>query len=358
MLEASPNVRGNRLSRGFRDRLLFAVLALLMSFHFAMSYARDLEPAFDSTYAVATGHISIEYRPRLLTRYVYQLTYHEFHDQPPAFAHGVMSAQEMTIFLIAFVSILTIVFMTWASIGVVLGKASPTRWLSLLTIYMCFYQYMLTPQIRPQFPYDLPAVAAFALALYAMLTRNRWMFYAVILVASFNRETTFFLPPMFLILELDTALPLLAAVRKIKLWRWAEAALQLFLCVAIVHWCNVYTHAVLGPTFALPKNIHFVLSPQHWSTLLSIYGFLWVPYVVYFRRIGNVNLQRVALLFPFWFVAMAWKADLLEIRVQSEWIPYLTLCLALIIRNSLLLRDDVTAQSMAEPAGVPGFSTL
>jgi hypothetical protein len=96
----------------------------------------------------------------------------------------------------------------------------------------------------------------------------------------------------------------------------------------------VTTNAVLGPHTHTRQSLRFLLTPYHWPTLLSVYAFLWVPYFFLFRRIGYVNLQRCAILLPLWFAAMIWKADLLEIRVQSEWIPYLTICLALIVHNS------------------------
>jgi hypothetical protein len=339
-----------RMSRALWQRLSFAALALVMSFHFAMCYARGHCCAWSSIYVFAYGDPGIAYRPRLLMRYVYRLVYALTQDKPPAFAHGVMTPQEIAIFSISFVSMLVIVYLTRAAIGVELGKQSPARWFALLTVYMCCYQYILTPQNPVAFPYDTPAVAAFAIALYAMLSRKRWMFYAVIVVASFNRETTFFLPPMFLILKLDPSVSLVPALKRVRISLWAEVAFQMLICISIVHWCNVSTKAVLGPTYAVPQNIHFFLSPQHWPTLLAIFGFLWWPYALFFRRIRNINLQRIALLFPFWFIAMTWKADLLEVRVESEWVPYLTLCLALIARNSLLLREEVSAQ---HPEGIP-----
>lgn len=346
------------MSSPSKQRLLFAALAAVMSFHFAMTYARTLPMAWWNTYIPAYGDAGLPFRPRLLTRYAYRLAYHIWHDQPPAMAHGVMTAQQVTIFFIAFLMMPIIIYLTRASIGVLLGKGSPLRWFSLVTVYMCCYQYLLTPQNRSCLPYDLPAVAAFAIALYAIVSHRRWLLYATLIVASFNRETTFFLPPIFLIFEMDPRVPLLEAAKRLKLWQWADAGFQLALCVAIVHWCNVSTNAVLGPTWALPKNIHFLLNPMHTPTLISIYGFLWVPYVLFFRRIGDVRLQRVALLFPFWFGAMVWKADLLEIRVQSEWVPYLTMCLALILRNSLLLRTDVAGGRWGTPAALPGTALL
>ena len=215
------------MSRPLWQRLSFAALALVMSLHFAVCYARELCCAWNDIYIFAYGDPGIAYRPRLLMRYVYRLVYALTQDKPPGFAHGVMSPQAIAIFSISFVSMLAIVYLTRAAIGVELGKQSPARWFALLTVYMCCYQYILVPQNPVAFPYDTPAVAAFAIALYAMLSRKRWMFYAVIVVASFNRETTFFLPPMFLILKLDPSVSLLTALKRVRISLWTEAAFQI-----------------------------------------------------------------------------------------------------------------------------------
>ena len=344
------------MSRAWLQRLYFLALALVMSVHFGMTYARALPPAWDTLRQFAYGPIDIAYRPRVLMRWVYAFAYHLTQDKPPRFAHGVMSAQLVTVFLIAAVSMFIIIYLTRASIGLLAGKTSAIRWIAPVTVYMCCYQYLLTPQIRAQFPYDVPAVAVFALGIYAILAKQRCLYYPVFVLGTFNRETTLFLPMLFVILALDESVPLLTALKRMSVWRYAEAAVQFVAWAGIVHWCNVTTHAVLGPTWAVPQNLHFIASPMHWSTLLSIYGFLWIPYVIFFRRIGNVNMQRVALLLPLWFIAMFWKADLLEIRVESEWVPYLAICLALIVRNSLLVRTEFVPGEA--PSALPGTTLL
>jgi hypothetical protein len=337
------------MNRRWKGESLFFTLAVLMSFHFAMTFARTLDPSFPDLHTFAYGPIDIPYRPRILMRWVYGFAYGITHDRPPHFAHGVLSAMQVTLFVIAFLALLAVIFGTRASITRLTSPTAPVRWMALLTVYMCCYQYLLVPQIRAQFPYDVPCVAVFAVGIFALLTKRRWLYYLVFLVGTFNRETTMFLPPLFIILALDSTVPLLTALKRMSLWRYTEATAQMVVWAGIVHWCNVKTNAVLGPTWALPKNIGFFLTPFHWPTLLSVFAFLWLPYVLWFRRIGNVNLQRVALLFPFWFVAMLWKADLLELRVHAEWIPYLTICLALIVKNSLQFRADAASPAAQTP---------
>jgi|GEM_PF-4101791 len=346
------------MSRSLQQRVFFFAIALLMSVHFAMTYARALPPAFANLHTFAYGPIDVPYRPRVLMRWIYAGAYRLTQDHPPAMAHGVMTAMQVTIFFIVAAAVMALIYMTRASIGHLLGRESRLRWFSLVTVYMCAYQYLLTPQIRAQFPYDVPAVAVFATCIFAIFRKNRWLYYPVFLIGTFNRETTMFLPPLFLILALDDVVPLFEALKRMSVWRYAEAAVQMVVWAGIVHWCNVTTNAVLGPTWALPKNLHFLLSPMHWPTLLSVYAFLWVPWLLFFKRIGHVNLQRAAILLPFWSAAMLWKADLLEIRVQAEWIPYFAICLALILRNSLLLREDVTEAAIASPSVLPGTSLL
>jgi hypothetical protein len=351
------DVNTNVIPRALKHRLVFFALALLLSVHFSMSYARALPPAFPSLYNFAYGPIDVAYRPRVLMRWLSRFGYYLSHDQRPSFAHGAMSAQEVEIFLVALVALMGVIYLTRASIRLLTESDSKVEWLALLVVPMCNYQYLLTPQIRAQFVYDVPCVAVFAIGIYAILSNQRWLYYLIFIVGTFNRETTLFLPPLFIILALDQSVPLLEALKRMSVWRYVEAVLQIGLWAGIVHWCNVTTDAVLGPTWAVPENTHFMLSPIHWPTLLSVYGFLWIPYVLWFRRIAHVNLERVALVFPFWFAAMYWKADFLEIRVEAEWIPYLTICLALIARNMLLVRDDTVLPGQT-PLALPGTAVL
>lgn len=311
-----------------------------------MTFATRLDPAFRNLHHFAYDTIGMPYRPRVLMRWVYAWAYHLTQDRPPHFAHGVMSAMQVTLFLIVFTSMVALIYATRASITRLTRKNAPVCWVALSVVYMANYQYLLTSDMRAQFPYDVPAVLVFAAAFFALLTNRRWLYYPVFLVGTLNRETTMFLPLLFIILALDEQLPLLQALKRMSVWRYLEAVAQLVVWAGIVHWCNVTTNARLGPDFQFYNNLHFFAQPFHWPTFLSIYGFLWIPYILFFSHIGKVNLQRVALLFPFWFMAMVWKADLLEVRVQSEWIPYLAICLALILRNTLQRR---TADPGIEP---------
>jgi len=77
-----------------------------------------------------------------------------------------------------------------------------------------------------------------------------------------------------------------------------------------------------------------IINPSHWPTLTGAYGFLWIPYFIYFRRIQNIRLQRCLLLAPLWLAINIRYADVIEIRTDSEWIPYLVVCLASIVHNS------------------------
>lgn len=80
-----------------------------------------------------------------------------------------------------------------------------------------------------------------------------------------------------------------------------------------------------------------IVKPVHWPTYVSVFGFLWIPYVVYFRRIRDVRLQRIAWLAVPWAVVMLVFADPLEIRTHSEWSVYIAVCIACIARSSWVL---------------------
>jgi hypothetical protein len=203
--------------------------------------------------------------------------------------------------------------------------------MALLVPYMAYSNFLLIYEIRVQTPYDLPSMAFYALALYSILNRRRAVFYAVFTVASFNRETTLFLPFLFLLGQLREDRGLVDASRSVGLRPISELAVQLVIWEGIHAW----TGSLVSPGTLVwaghpAQNFHFIVDPLHWPTFASVFGFLWVPYLVCFRAIPNVYLKRCSVLLIPWFLFMFFFGDLLEIRLESEWISYLAVCMALL----------------------------
>ena len=173
---------------------------------------------------------------------------------------------------------MTAIWATRKSIQVLLGGETPWLWAAFLVPYMAYFHFILIAEIRVQTPYDLPSVAFYALALYAILAQRRALFYVVLAAGTANRETTIFLPFLFLFRQLYDDRHPDDAPASFKWPQIGELAAQL----ASGRRSIFRPHLGCGGEHLwqhhLRQNIHFIFDPLHWPTMASVFGFLWIPY--------------------------------------------------------------------------------
>lgn len=331
-----------RIRKSLNETVLFWGLSLLVATHFAISYTVVLTRAF-IYFDYASHNVDYPFRSRVMMAWVFRLALHIggwLHIPPNAkvFFGGSLSYCELICVLVSmFISI-------WAvrrCIEILLGKQTPYVWGAFLLPLMAYFHFLLIGEIRVQTPYDMPSVMFYALATLAILSRRRWLYYPVFLLATFNRESTLFLPLFFFLAQLREDVSLGEAMKSVRAWVVGETVLQLAVWKGIRMLCDHWVgKGVIAYKEHFPQNIHFLLDPLHWATIASVFGFLWIPYVIYFRDIRSVLLRRWALLTPLWFAVMLGAGDLLEIRINSEWMPYMALCLTLIASRHVVLRGQ------------------
>jgi hypothetical protein len=332
-----------------RSELFFWGIAAAVSAHFSLAYTWLLTRAFDYR-DYSYGQVDYPYRTRRLMSFVFRWVLtaaQRMHFNPRPGAYFDLFGE--TTLLVVMISMLVAIWATRNSIQVLLGKNTAWVWAAFLVPYMAYFHFLLIAEIRVQTPYDVPSMAFYALALYAILARRRAMFYLIFVVATVNRETTLFLPFFFLIRQLDDDRPLVEGLRNVGWPRLGELAAQLAIWGAIHTWAE--SSVAKGNHLwrsSMHQNFHFLLNPLHWPTMASVFGFLWIPYLVFFREIPNAYLRRCSILFAPWFVMMVLYGDLLEIRIHSEWISYLAICLAL-IGSLRATAESVCISTTAEP---------
>jgi hypothetical protein len=318
---------------------LFWVVAAFASAQFALSYANTMAPAFTLT-EFSTGAIPYPYRRRILMKFVYRLGVHFSNHLGFTSARATVTP-EMTIgVVLAFCACILMILSARLFIQKLLGKDSLFAWFALLTIYIANYNHLLVHELRFSTPYDLPSAALFGLACYAAFTRNRWLYYPVFILATFNRESTLFLPLVFFIFGLREDSDLREAVRRLSLWTYIELAIQLIAWQAIITFCERSTGGTEPTHSIIVYNLHLLANPAHWPTYASVFGFLWLPYLLFFNRIASIRLQRIIWLAPIWAAVMLKYADPLEIRTNSEWTIYITVCIAMIVHTTWNMRDE------------------
>lgn len=303
---------------------LYAPLLALLSLHFAFVYVNTLAPAFDY-HAYAAGTVAGPYQTRLLFSLVFRALLHVLPARTPLpgpLADPLLLSM-LPIAAAALFFATDAVRRSMLALGVSPGLAAP---LSFAVPWMAYFHFDLPPEIRVQTPYDVPQLFFFSVAWLAVVRRSRPLFYMAFLVGSLNRETTILLIPIWAIFEWN---------RRPRLTPVLAETTALLSLWGIVREFTIHFHP--GPhqavTFHLAQNLHFLLNPLHWITMLSVFGFLGIPLVLFFQDVHSRPLRQVAWLALPWFALMCVVGDLLEIRIHSEWIPYVALCLALIVQG-------------------------
>lgn len=345
----APEPADRRSSR--MGTALFWLIATTASFLLAECYGTILPIPF-KLQQFAYAQVESPYRRRVLVEWVYRAVLHLTHGRGYTGGHSHIRVEAMTDMAIAFVSLLVTVAVARKLVARFLGADSPMRWLSLLVLYMAAVHQFINPIIRVQFPYDLPGMAFFGAGTYAALTRNRWLFYPVLILGTMNRETCMFLPPVLFLCMLREDVPLIQAMRQAPWWRYMELVAGMGAWWAVVRFCEFLTggHGS-GMQVNLRSNLRMMLFPLHWPLLAAVFGYLWIPCVLHWCRIRNVALRRIALLLPLWYAVMFVVGDVVEIRIHSEWIVYVTLCVAMVADRSLVFRGgDTTGERAANPA--------
>ena len=200
-----------------------------------------------------------------------------------------------------------------------------------ILLFTTSWTYMLSPEDMVYYPYDLASLAFFTAGLYCIYTRRFGWLLLSLLVGSFNRETTLFLIPLFL---LDTVAKPSGGLRELQ-WRRIPIVKTLLLVAA---W--VLVKAVLGRFYVhndatdeylrLRENLHFLL-PNKWPQILCACGFL-LPVVLYLRpRVPDARLRAYLLVIPLWIAVMFVYAVLSEVRVFGELCSLVTVAAALLL---------------------------
>ncbi len=221
-----------------------------------------------------------------------------------------------------------------------------TPWVYPLTLAMVFVTFSSSFTYRVRYVYDLPSMAFFALGLYLLYSRRSiYLFSALFLVATVNRETSLFLLFFFVLakwIEKDRSFP--------RLFRPSVllplTLLSLF-WLGWHHWVAArFAHDPSAGAIRWKDNIWLLLAPFSWPQLLAV-GAFTVPLLLFYRRLLQDALLTAWLWsIAVWFVFMMIFGVIIEIRIFGELIPYLACCIALVAEQVLLRRfEDSSAMS-------------
>jgi hypothetical protein len=217
-----------------------------------------------------------------------------------------------------------------------IGKPMTSSLFSLSILYILPFHYIF-PRILPiYFPYDLPAILFFTVGLGLMQRRNWLLYYPLFLVAVLNRETAGFLTFIYLLTSWRSDKPakvLGHCTAQAALWLAAKGVLyELYQSNPGQNFVQRY-HEGTNVTH-LSTNVDFLLHLSNYPLLLSMFGFAWIPVIVYRSHIRDPFVRRsLAVLLPFFAMTM-YAGNIYEMRLYGELIP-VVLAAALVVIQAL-----------------------
>lgn len=210
-----------------------------------------------------------------------------------------------------------------------------------LFLFTVLWTYAIHIEADFSYPYDLPSLAFFTAGLYFIYQRKFWALLAVVLVGSFNRETTLFLIGIYVIDRASTATFSRTSEpgeRRFDLRRvpWVRVAL-LAVVWGVIHVAlkrmfhgNDATEDFLRIHYNLEE-----LTPRFVPALLNICGYSLPVVLLFHERLTPVRYRNYLYILPLWIVVMFCSGVLVETRIYGELCSYSAIAVVLILENYL-----------------------
>ncbi|MEW5700950.1 MAG: hypothetical protein AB1792_01795 [Candidatus Zixiibacteriota bacterium] len=205
--------------------------------------------------------------------------------------------------------------------------------------YVLPWNYLLARDLPVYLPYDLAAVAFFALGL-ALLHRRKWIwYYPVFALATFNRETMLFLAIVFAVVEhrrLSRASYAIHLAAQVAIW------LAIKFVMGSIYAGNPgtsfeFTH--VGTDIAHWRtNLEMLATPQRLILFLSSFGFVWILILAGWKRLHDPFTRQSLWAIPPFVLMILLIGNLNEMRVYGELTP-------IVLTAALLVGADLLQQS-------------
>jgi len=303
--------------------------------------------------AYLTGHERLPFQERVLPILLLRPMYHsQWLMRHLAHGNGAFTPELGPFYMMSLLALVIAAIYTQKLYELVSGQ----HWLRFLVFPVFLFTVMWTYSIHSEadysYPYDLPSLAFFAAGLYYIYRRSFLGTFMVVLIGTFNRETTLFLIGIYAIdMATRTHSPRLTASTGTAsalstAWRDRFDLRQIpWLRVILLGAVWAIIKFSLAHEFARNSNAeNFLridynlarLSPRLLPALLNICGYTIPVVVMYASRLKPLRFQNYLFILPLWIGIMFCSGVLLETRIYGELCSFSAVALVLIVEESLV----------------------
>lgn len=234
---------------------------------------------------------------------------------------------------------------------------APRGVLSIL-VYPAFlvvslWTYVVHVDANYSYPYDLPSLAFFTAGLYYIYIRRFWPLVAVVILGTFNRETTLFLIGVYLIDTASTGVSdQISSFRSrftLHTVPWLRVAFLAILWVGVKGYlAHRFAHNSHAEDYIRVKENLLRLKPRLLPTLLNICGYLIPILWVMRNRLRPVRFANYIYIFPVWVAVMFVSGVILETRIYGELCSFATVSAILLLEEHVRRANGLDAETQDE----------
>ena len=213
-------------------------------------------------------------------------------------------------------------------------------WLApALLLWIVAITFTVRYEQRLYMPYDFVSLLLFSVGVLACVDRRAWLFLLVLTAATYNRETTLFLIPVWLAFTWS---------RRGRALSLSTGAAGLLLWLLVRHQIHEWVGGgASGLMIDIKRNLTLLL-PHHLAQVFSAAGYLALPMLLRRRLIVDRRLQIL------WFGLALFVVSDLAFGLWNETRIFGELSLALAITAAAQLEQSLRQQPYSEDGVVPG----
>ena len=294
------------------------------------------------------GKERLPFQERILPVAVLRPLFHSaWVTQHLAHENGAFTPQKGPFYLLSLISLVIAGVYTQRLYNLLTDSGSLRILVYPIFLFTVMWTFTIHIEADFSYPYDLPSLAFFTAGLYYIYARRFVPLLVILLIGTFNRETTLFLIGIYLLdaASTDSERGSLAYRFDLRQVPWLQVALLSAIWAAVkISLVYVFRHNDHSEQFL---RIHYNLDRMKlrlFPALLNICGYSLPLVVIFFGRLRPVRFANYLFILIPWVVVMFCTGVLVETRIYGELCSFSAVALILILENSLGVR------SLAEPS--------